>query len=168
MKGADWIQLSMAIVAFLGFILALMNQFTLKKQTNIHYKEWKYSVKPVFKITKVYHLNHLYEWTLFFENTNNVYHQIHKVSFSSDKVEISKIAMHGELRQQYKDYEDVFKDNVIIMRPLTDEFIVGRVKIEGIDLVGNPFEAISPDIKFTNKYIENTIDLTQKYLKILK
>ncbi|PIC66751.1 hypothetical protein CSV71_08025 [Sporosarcina sp. P21c] len=162
----EWIQVSIAFIAIASVFVALANTIIMKRQLKHQHEQWEYSVKPVFRIIKIYHLNHLYEWTIFFENTNDVYHKIDKVSFSSSDVVISDSADFGWIKHISKDEIETYKDTVVILRPKTDDFIVGTIKIEGVDLIGNRFEIFSPDVKFKNKYIENKISLDHKYFTI--
>lgn len=166
MNAGDWIQVSLAFIAMASVLIAMLNAIIMKGQLKQQQIQWEYSNKPAFRIVRSAKYIGDFKWILIIENTNNVFHQINEISFSSDEIELIRIS-HGVFTSSREDEKEVHKGLTLILDVKTGDFVVGNIKVEGIDLIGNSFKAISPDIKFKRRDIIDSGSFNHKYFRLI-
>lgn len=162
---SDYIQLAIALIAGIAAVFTGINIIVTNRNISIQKEQWAFSLSPTFKISYVAKAR-TYGVSFVIENSNNVYHEIEEVTFSTDEVEVTKvfggIIDKGQVGEKK---EIVAKGLIIILKPSSEKFYEGYLQIKGKDSLGKDFKVNSNAIKFEGRSVRNDLELSRTYLR---
>ncbi|WP_338652685.1 hypothetical protein V6B14_12805 [Sporosarcina psychrophila] len=167
MSASDYIQLLIAIIAGVGAIFAFLNIRMSNKQINLQQKQWEHSHVPIFKIS---YLSSKQDSVVFvIENSNNIFHQIEQITFSSPEVKI-ELSINGFITKKTHSKGEITNEReyhglIVKLIPLNDLYYNGILRLRGYDALGNEFKANSKELIFKNRKLENHLEVSKTYFK---
>lgn len=168
LNASDYIQLIIAIIAGVGAIFAFFNIRTNNRQISLQQKQWEYMHVPTFRISYI-QLFGKGVFSFVIENSNNVYHQIEKITFSSDDILITTDYYASVESTNLRGTEIISKDEyhglIVTLKLTNGEYHNGTILISGSDALGKEFKVVSNAIEFKDYKLVNEMQLNKTYLK---
>ncbi|GAB3801575.1 hypothetical protein [Virgibacillus kimchii] len=163
MSISDKIQLTLAIIAGVSAILAFFSILSSNRQIKLQKKQWEFSYKPIFKF--IYLQDFGDRCVFILENPNNVFYKILGVSHTDENAVIhtgnyGRISVTSSKTGKETNYEGI----EVTLKGKEGAIPSGRIKINGIDAIGNEFTVISGEIIFNGTKLANSYDIRNSYL----
>jgi len=156
-------------ISLLAVFVTYLSVRKMGKQVDIQKSQWEYSQKPIFRIIKFQNFSG--KWVFIIENSNSVFHEVERVTFTTSDVLISGDKQGrmetAKTRNGVRETGDVFQGLSVTLIPQIDTFTQGIIQIRGKDLLGNTFICNSQPIKFNNRKIINEHDFNRAYFNYL-
>lgn len=160
--------LASTLISLTGVIFSYLSVRRMGKQIDIQKRQWEYSCTPIFRISYITEFNQK-SICFVIENSNNVYHQVEEITFPSDTLTI-KDYFYGNVTSSEKSGGQIIDKKeyhgLLVTMEIKDSIEVrGRLRINGVDMLGNKFKVETKELVFKNYKLDNHLEISKTYLK---